>query len=52
MSESEKTPVNWEEVLRTVLAVLESGEWSVDEGASWMEGNRLFVAVYMCPDGR
>ena len=52
MSGLEPSPVSWVEVLRTVLAALDSGEWVVDEAASWMEGNRLFVAVYMCPDGR
>ena len=52
MSESERTPMSCAEVLRKVMAVLDGGGWTVDEGASWMEGDRLSVVLHMCPDGR
>ena len=40
------------EALQTVLAVLESGEWVVDEGAVKMDGDGLSVMVHICSDRR
>jgi len=52
MSESEPSPVSWVEALQTVLAILKTREWTVDEGAIRMDGDGLFIAVHICPDGR
>ena len=52
MSEPERTPMSCAEALRRVMAVLDGGGWSVDEGAWMTEGDGLFIAVHICPDGR